>query len=124
MRGTWTTILKQYDITGIQGVDTRALTRILRSQGTMNGMITCAEHFYMEELPGEDPGLPGGGHGGAGDPRRSRRSIPPWSRQKLRVALMDFGVKQNMIRCLQKRGCEVTVFPAHTPARDHPGRRL
>lgn len=37
--------LKQFHITGIEGVDTRALTRILRSQGTMNGMITCAEHF-------------------------------------------------------------------------------
>ena len=33
-----------------------------------------------------------------------------------RVALMDYGVKQNMIECLRKRGCEVTVFPAHTPA--------
>ena len=36
--------------------------------------------------------------------------------QQLRVALMDYGVKENMIRCLQNRGCEVTVFPAHTPA--------
>ena len=29
---------------------------------------------------------------------------------------MDYGVKENMIRCLQKRGCQVTVYPAHTPA--------
>ena len=41
--------LKQFNITGIEGVDTRALTRILRSQGTMNGMITCAEHFSVQE---------------------------------------------------------------------------
>ena len=41
--------LKQFHITGIEGVDTRALTRILRSQGTMNGMITCAEHFSVPE---------------------------------------------------------------------------
>ena len=41
--------LKQFNITGIEGVDTRALTRILRSQGTMNGMITCAEHFSVPE---------------------------------------------------------------------------
>ena len=41
--------LKQFHITGIEGVDTRALTRILRSQGTMNGMITCAEHFSVQE---------------------------------------------------------------------------
>ena len=42
--------LKANHITGIQGVDTRALTRILRSQGTMNGMITCAESFSVPEL--------------------------------------------------------------------------
>ena len=40
--GSLNEYLKQYDITGIEGVDTRALTRILRSEGTMNGMITCA----------------------------------------------------------------------------------
>jgi carbamoyl-phosphate synthase small subunit len=34
-----------------------------------------------------------------------------------KVALLDLGVKENMIRSLQKRGCEVTVFPAHTPAK-------
>ena len=50
MRGPWTTYLKEHDIAGIEGVDTRALTRILRSQGTMNGMITCAEHFNVEEV--------------------------------------------------------------------------
>ena len=42
--------LKEHGITGIQGVDTRAITRILRSQGTMNGMITCAEHFSIQDL--------------------------------------------------------------------------
>ena len=41
--------LKQFNITGIEGVDTRAITRILRSQGTMNGMITCAENFCIED---------------------------------------------------------------------------
>ena len=51
--------------------------------------------------------------------RVSREEVqvyPSIPRQKLRVALMDFGVKENMIRCLQARGCEVTVFPAHTTA--------
>ena len=48
--GSLNEYLRKHDITGIEGVDTRALTRILRSQGTMNGMITCAEHFSMEEI--------------------------------------------------------------------------
>ena len=41
--------LKEYHIVGVQGVDTRALTRILRSQGTMNGMITCGSDFSIQE---------------------------------------------------------------------------
>ena len=107
--------LKEHGITGIQGVDTRAITRILRSQGTMNGMITCAEHFSIQELlePIKAYRVQGTVE------RVSREEVqvyPSIPRQKLRVALMDFGVKENMIRCLQERGCEVTVFPAHTTA--------
>ena len=48
--GDLNTYLKEHDITGIQGVDTRALTKILRSQGSMNGMLTCAEHFNVAEV--------------------------------------------------------------------------
>ena len=107
--------LKEHGITGIQGVDTRAITRILRSQGTMNGMITCAEHFSIQDLL-----EPIRAYRVQGTVERvSREEVqvyPSIPRQKLRVALMDFGVKENMIRCLQERGCEVTVFPAHTTA--------
>ena len=105
--------LKQNGITGIQGVDTRALTRILRSQGTMNGMITCTEDFSMEETLERIRAYRVQGT----VERVSRKEVqiyPARTRRKLRVALMDFGVKENMIRCLQERGCEVTVFPAHT----------
>ena len=105
--------LKQNGITGIQGVDTRALTRILRSQGTMNGMITCTEDFSMEEALERIWAYRVQGT----VERVSRKEVqiyPARTRRKLRVALMDFGVKENMIRCLQERGCEVTVFPAHT----------
>ncbi|BFK68007.1 glutamine-hydrolyzing carbamoyl-phosphate synthase small subunit [Flavonifractor plautii] len=108
--------LKQFHITGIEGVDTRALTRILRSQGTMNGMITCAEHFSVQEclerirayrVEGTVERVT----------RREPQMYPALGERRLRVALMDYGVKENMIRCLQNRGCEVTVFPARTPAK-------
>ena len=110
------TYLKQYDITGIQGVDTRALTRILRSEGTMNGMITCAEHFHVEDCLER---IRSYRVEGAVEKvtRRAPQVYPAMGEQKLRAALMDYGVKENMIRCLQKRGCQVTVYPAHTPAR-------
>ena len=113
--GTLDDYLKEFHITGIEGVDTRALTRILRSQGTMNGMITCAEHFSVQEalqrihayrVEGTVERVT----------RKEAQVYPAAGEQQLRVALMDYGVKENMIRCLQNRGCEVTVFPAHTPA--------
>ena len=115
--GDLDTYLKQYDITGIQGVDTRALTRILRSEGTMNGMITCAEHFHVREVMDK---LAAYRVSGTVErvTRPEKEIFPALEGQKLRVALMDYGVKQNMIECLRKRGCEVTVFPAHTPAED------
>ena len=108
--------LKKYGIAGIQGVDTRALTRILRSKGTMNGMITCAEHFHVEEYLEHIRAYRVSGT--VEQVTRTQAQVyPAVETQRLRVALMDFGVKQNMVRCLQDRGCQVTVFPAHTPAR-------
>jgi carbamoyl-phosphate synthase small subunit len=107
--------LKEHNIVGIQGVDTRALTRILRNQGTMNGMITCAENFSAQEKLEIIRG-----YRVSGTVEKVTcpevHCAPPADKRNCRVALMDYGVKLNMIRCLQNRGCEVTVFPAHTPA--------
>ena len=109
--------LKSNHIVGIQGVDTRAVTRILRSQGTMNGMITCAEHFNVQKVLEQLQA-----YRVSGTVERVTRTqaevFPAADGQRFRVALMDYGVKQNMIECLRKRGCEVTVFPAHTAAKD------
>lgn len=113
--GTLDDYLKQHHITGIEGVDTRAITRILRSQGTMNGMITCAEHFSVEDCLARMKEYRVTGTVERVT-RREKQLCFPVGERKYRVAMMDFGVKENMIRCLQKRGCEVTVFPAHTSA--------
>ena len=42
--------LKKFDIPGIAGIDTRALTKILREKGTMNGMITTNENYHLDEI--------------------------------------------------------------------------
>lgn len=106
--------LKENNIPGIAGIDTRALTKILREKGTMNGMITTNENYNLDEiLPKlkeyttgkvvekvtceEKYVLPGDG---------------------FNVALMDFGAKRNIARSLNKRGCEVTVYPALTTAEE------
>lgn len=107
--------LKQHHITGIQGVDTRALTRILRNQGTMNGMITCAESFSVPEQLEKIHAYRVEGKVELTS-RKEAEHVPAVGEAKRRVALMDYGVKQNMIDCLCRRGCDVTVFPAKTPA--------
>ncbi len=110
--------LEQHGVVGIQGVDTRALTRILRNQGTMNGMITCAEHFHVGEVLERlrDYRV-------VGTVERVTRAQPETfpaleSEQRYRVALLDYGVKRSMIDCLRRRGCAVTVCPAHTTAEE------
>ena len=110
--GTLDDYLKAHKITGIHGVDTRAITRMLRDQGTMNGMIT------VEESPDVAAKLKliraYRVQGTVEKTTRSQMQVYPGPGP--RVALLDLGVKENMIRCLNQRGCQVTVFPAHTPA--------
>ncbi|MEG0779573.1 MAG: carbamoyl phosphate synthase small subunit [Oscillospiraceae bacterium] len=107
--------LQQYNITGIEGVDTRAITRLLRNQGTMNGMITCAENFSIQTVLAQLAA-----YRVCGTVERVTRQetqiYPAVGTQRFSVALLDYGVKENMIRCLQSRGCQVTVCPAATTA--------
>ena len=113
--GNLDTYLKQHNITGIEGVDTRAITRILRNQGTMNGMITCAEDFCIEDCLSKIRAYRVEGTVERVT-RKAPQVCPAHGVQKLRVALMDYGVKENMVRCLQERGCQVTVLTALTTA--------
>lgn len=103
--------LKDRGIPGICGLDTRALTRRIRERGVMNAMI-CAE-------PPQDFSAIQA-FKIAGEVEKCSCSAPTvypaQGEAKKRVALMDYGAKHNIVRELQKRGCEVTEFPAHTPA--------
>ena len=96
--------LKDNNITGIEGVDTRALTKILRNQGSMNGMITCAEHFNVAEILDKLRAYKVEGTVERVT-RKEPEVFPAVGEQKYRVAMMDYGVKQNMIDCLCRRGC-------------------
>ena len=106
--------LEKYDIPGIEGIDTRALTKILREKGTMNGMITTNEHYNLEEIL---PRLKAYTTGKVVEKVTCKEKyVLPGDGPK--VALMDFGAKRNIARCLNERGCEVTVYPALTPAEE------
>lgn len=146
--------LTENDIPGIAGIDTRALTKILREKGTMNGMITTVEylgealdkllprlHAYttgkvVEKVtcaaPYTVPASRTLADNGAlsGSARFDREAYAKGEREKrpslvrelngrgLKVALMDFGAKDNIARSLAARGCEVTVYPALTSAEE------
>ena len=113
--GTLNDYLKEHDITGIQDVDTRALTKILRSQGSMNGLLTCAEHFNVAEVLDRLQK-----YQVTGTVERVTRKepevFPAQGEERFHVVMLDYGVKQNMINCLVRRGCKVTALPASTPA--------
>ena len=102
------------DIPGIAGVDTRALTKILREKGTMNGMITTNENYNLDEiLPKiKEYKVTGVVDKVTCSEKKVLKGDGP------RVALYDFGAKNNIARSLNSRGCEVTIYPARTPAEE------
>lgn len=112
--GTIQEFLEKYDIPGICGIDTRALTKRLRGKGVMNGMITTDESFNLEKiLPRIQEYKP------TGVVRKvtcEEKKVYPG--EGFRVAMLDFGEKENIVKNLVKRGCHVTVYPAYTCAKE------
>lgn len=106
--------LKEQDIQGISGIDTRALTKILREKGTMNGMITTNGDYDLEEVKEKIRQYTV--KGVVLKTSVKKPYVLPGDGKK--VALLDCGAKDNIARNLNKRGCEVTVYPADTPAEE------
>ena len=106
--------LLKYDIPGIAGIDTRALTKILREKGTMNGCITTDENYSLTELL---PRLRSYTTGKVVEKVTCKAPyVLPGAGTK--VALLDLGAKRNIARSLNQRGCQVTVYPAGTSAEE------
>ena len=106
--------LEKHDIPGISGIDTRALTKILREKGTMNGMITTNENYQVEEIL---PKLAAYTTGKVVEKVTCREKYV-LEGDGPKVALLDLGAKRNIARSLNKRGCQVTVYPALTSAEE------
>lgn len=105
--------LRSVGVPGIAGIDTRALTRILRECGTMNATITDAvpaDLVAVRAYAVTDAV--------AAVTCAAATVYPAEGETRHRVALLDFGAKRNIIRSLTARGCMVTVYPASTPAAD------
>ena len=101
--------LKSVGVPGIAGIDTRALTRILRECGTMNATVT-------DEVPADLTAVRAYAvtDAVASVTCASATVYPAEGEARYRVALLDFGAKRNIIRSLTARGCTVTVYPAPT----------
>ncbi len=123
---TLNSFLQSQNIIGIEGIDTRYLTRTLRESGVMNGAITtefdpAAEPARLAALLPQIQSYAVTGAVAAVTCRTAQTFEPTaqpaeWE-APLHVALLDLGCKNNIVRCLQKRGCRVTVLPgATTPA--------
>jgi carbamoyl-phosphate synthase small subunit len=136
--GTLRDYLVQHNIVAISDLDTRALTRVLRSAGVMRGVIATGQNDpdglvtkarAIPRIEGTD--LVSGVTCGRAFEWRGRASVSgaadhsefglaPGRRaaKRLRVAAYDFGVKWNILRRLDTYGCDVHVFPASAPAAD------
>ena len=106
--------LEKNDIPGICGIDTRALTKILRESGTMNGMITTDENYNMDEVMKKLKAYSTGDEVSKVSCREKK--VLPGDGYK--VALLDLGAKKNIARSLNERGCEVTIYPSTTTAEE------
>ena len=104
---------RRTNVTAIAGIDTRALTRRIRNEGAMRGMITTNMDRPVGDVVAElknSPSMSGL------DLVQRVTALRPYSFEeiaepKMRVALYDFGVKKDILRQLVKQGCDVTIYP-------------
>jgi carbamoyl-phosphate synthase small subunit len=104
--------LKQYRIPGICGIDTRALTKRLRTEGTMKGILTTAD-IAAQELLAQVKKLPDLSSQNFVKVASTDYTYTIGAGSK-QVVLIDYGFKGNIVKCLVERGCRVTVVPCDT----------
>ncbi len=138
--------LVEHDVPGIAGIDTRALTKILREKGTMNGCITTNNAYeldviipklkayttgkvvekvtceYKYKMVGstslEENGPISGSSRFTGEKEKKPTLVRQLNGTGKKVALLDLGAKDNIAASLVKRGCDVTIYPALTSAEE------
>ncbi|MFM7152013.1 MAG: glutamine-hydrolyzing carbamoyl-phosphate synthase small subunit [Gemmataceae bacterium] len=122
--------LRKHQIVGIEGIDTRALVRRLRVRGAMMGVISSTDldgHSLVQKarngpnIVGRDlvrevvPSGPSHWNEGFNSPLANYLPEQP---QTKHVVALDFGMKQNILRCLVQVGCKVTVLPGTSTAEE------
>lgn len=100
--------LHQHKIMGIEGIDTRALTRILRDNGTMLGIITTRNDLTPAQIKQKFDTF--SNKNAVKEVTISEKYTINGS--KTHLAVLDCGIKKGIIKELEKRGCKLSVFPA------------
>ena len=100
--------LKKHKIPAIQGVDTRALTQKLREHGVMLGKIAPDGVFFGKSMIFSDPNV---NNLVAEASLDKKEVLLPKGKPKFTIALMDYGIKHNIIRNFLERGCKVIRLP-------------
>lgn len=105
--------LKDNEIVGVYGVDTREITKTIRESGVMNAIITSNPNSVdMEKVKQYKVTK------AVKSVSTDKPALFPSEEHKYNVVLLDFGAKKNIIRELNKRGCNVAVMPYDTKAED------
>src|SRR5690554_3905789 len=105
------------DKVGISDIDTRALVRYIRSKGAMNAIISSNENDTIEDLLEEVksvPSMKGLELASKVSVKEAYVSRSTTGKSHYKVALLDFGSKRSITKCLNERDCEVKVFPMHS----------
>lgn len=106
------TYLKKQNIPGICGIDTRALTRKLRDEGTMNAMI-------CRSLPGDLSQIKNYVYSGTVSKFScAEKTVYPAENAAYSVAMLDLGANQAIISEMNKLNCSVTLYPCNTSAEE------
>jgi len=112
--GSLDTFFKEKNVVGLSGIDTRALTKTIREKGVMNGIITDSpetvdfEKLRAYRVTGAVKAVSA----------KEAYTVSPVGGFKKRVALLDFGLKRNIVRELNDRGVQVVVCPCDTTAEE------
>ena len=111
--------LKNNNITGICGLDTRAITRVVREHGSMNAIISSEnlDLNVLKEQLSQTPSMEGLNLTNQVTCKKSYQYKNSIS-EEFKVAALDFGIKNNILRLLKKYGCNVTVFPSNISSQE------
>ncbi|TCK92381.1 carbamoyl-phosphate synthase small subunit [Natranaerovirga hydrolytica] len=105
--------LKQNKVMGIEGIDTRALTKMIRNQGTMKGIITVRE-LTESQIATKFKAF----HNTQAVEMVSTKEMVTYEGNGPHIGIMDFGIKNDIVKAFRDRGCQLTIFPAFTKAEE------